>query len=158
MTAITLGVAELGQKLEWESISGAVNRLFELKRYPELAHRLHELNEKVRAISKSELGQFIGEYYLDHILAPCMEKLGSELAGETGAGLVSKLTDIWTQFYTSILPTLLAIFASVQVSVCVYPALKLCHNVAFHSTSRTSCQYVPSRCLASEIKFYSEDK
>ena len=30
------------------SISNAVNRLFELKRYPELANTLTDLNEKIR--------------------------------------------------------------------------------------------------------------
>ena len=97
------------------SISTAVNRLFELKRYPELATQLSTLNESVSAISKSELGQFIGEYYHDHILSQCMGKLTQQVVDLREAALISKLTEVWVQFYTSILPTLLAIFASVQV-------------------------------------------
>lgn len=33
----------------------------------------------------------------------------------TGSELLQKLAEIWTQFYTSILPTLQAIFIPVQV-------------------------------------------
>lgn len=97
------------------SISNAVNRLFELKRYPELAVQLSMLNESVSAISKSDLGQFIGEYYHDHILSQCMTKLSQQVVDLRDEALVTKLTEVWVQFYTSILPTLLAIFASVQV-------------------------------------------
>jgi hypothetical protein len=35
----------------------------------------------------------------------------------TGLDLLKKLAIVWTQFYTSILPTLQAIFAPVQVSI-----------------------------------------
>lgn len=92
-----------------------MNRLFELKRYPELAVKLSTLNEDVSAISKSELGQFIGEYYHDHILSQCMGKLTEQVSGLRDTALITKLAEVWVQFYTSILPTLLAIFASVQV-------------------------------------------
>ncbi len=74
------------------------------------------LSRDSSVLSKSDLGPFISDYYQEHILAPCMEKLRLEVSEERDAGLISKMADIWVQFYTSILPTLLAIFASVQVS------------------------------------------
>ena len=43
--------------------------------------------------------------------------LRQELVEERGEILIKKLATIWTQFYTSILPTLQAIFAPVQVYV-----------------------------------------
>lgn len=44
-----------------------------------------------------------------------MEKLRQEVVKERNEALVDKMAGLWVQFYTSILPTLLAIFASVQV-------------------------------------------
>ena len=41
--------------------------------------------------------------------------LRQELVEERGEVLIRKLASLWTQFYTSILPTLQAIFAPVQV-------------------------------------------
>ena len=76
-------------------------------------------------ISRSEVGQFIGEYYHDNILSHCMEKLRHELDEERGIALINKMADLWTQFYTSILPTLLAFFASVQVGVVHYRLLNV---------------------------------
>ena len=111
-------------------------------------------------LSRSEVGQFIGEFYqvhthththtqlnphsMDHILpslGPDTEERhdhsqtrsrGSRrcvharlnillcvqctLCAIIGMELLKKLASIWTQFYTSILPTLQAIFAPVQVS------------------------------------------
>lgn len=45
-----------------------------------------------------------------------MGKLLLELSPERDAELIDKMVDVWIQFYTSILPTLSAIFASLQVS------------------------------------------
>lgn len=67
---------------------------------------------------KSDLGPFISDYYQDNILNPCMAKLLLEVAHERNEDLIDKMADIWVQFYTSILPTLSAIFASLQVSGC----------------------------------------
>ena len=36
---------------------------------------------------------------------------------QLGLTLLEKLSDVWTQFYTSILPTLQVIFAPVQVNI-----------------------------------------
>ena len=101
-------------------------------------------------LSRSEVGQFIGEFYQvsnflplfifslslvflqDQILKRGMIILRQEVIEEegimhertfeqhlifphTGVSLLKKLASIWTQFYTSILPTLQAIFAPVQV-------------------------------------------
>ncbi len=51
----------------------------------------------------------------DHILTKCMIILRQDLVEERGVALLDKLSEIWTQFYTSILPTLLAMFAPIQV-------------------------------------------
>lgn len=109
-----MSLKTLGTNPSWKLISGAVNRLFTLKRYPELAVNLSSLNENVRALSKSEVAPFISDYYIEQILNPCMEMLLKEIAQERDTNLINKMADIWTQFYTSILPTLLAFFASIQ--------------------------------------------
>ena len=48
----------------------------------------------------------------------------------TGVSLLKKLAVIWTQFYTSILPTLQAIFAPVQVLYSLYGHTNDCSMVA----------------------------
>ena len=70
-----------------------------------------------RTIFKSDLGNFLGEYYHDNVMRQCMTKLKEEVerAEHGGRDMIGKLAEVWTQFYTSILPTLLAFFASVQV-------------------------------------------
>ena len=40
-----------------------MTRLFQLRRYPELAAELPSLNDKLSRLSKSEIGLFIGEFY-----------------------------------------------------------------------------------------------
>lgn len=45
------------------SVQAAMTRLFQLRRFPELASELPILNEKLSKLSKSGIGQFIGEFY-----------------------------------------------------------------------------------------------
>lgn len=99
------------------SIQATVTRLFQLRKLPdpELADTLPVLNDKLSQLSHSEVGPFLGEFYQNNILKKCMIILRQELVEERGEMLIKKLATIWTQFYTSILPTLQAIFATVQV-------------------------------------------
>ena len=85
----------------------------------ELANELPNLNDKLSQLSHSEVGTFLGEFYQDQILKKCMIILRQDLVELRGETLINKLSVVWSQFYTSILPTLQAIFAPVQVCVCV---------------------------------------
>ncbi|KAL5487403.1 hypothetical protein EMCRGX_G019997 [Ephydatia muelleri] len=85
-----------------------------MKKYPELSADLSGLNEKLSNLVKSEVGQFIGELYEEH-LKKCMIILRQDLMEQSGTILLEKLSDIWSQFYTSILPTLQVIFAPIQL-------------------------------------------
>jgi hypothetical protein len=102
---------------DWKKIQEAVLTLFQQKRYPSLAQDLHQLNNKLGKLFRSEVGQFIGEFYQDQILKRGMIVLRHEVIEKEGLDLLKKLATVWTQFYTSILPTLQAIFAPVQVSI-----------------------------------------
>lgn len=99
---------------DWKSIQDAVTKLFQMKKYPDLSAELSQLNEKLSNLLKSDVGQFIGELYEEH-LKKCTIILRQELLEESGATLLEKLSDVWSQFYTSILPTLQVIFAPVQL-------------------------------------------
>ena len=94
-----------------------MTRLFQLRKLPdpELAAKLPVLNDKLSQLSHSEVGPFLGEFYQNHVLKKCMIILRQELVEEKGETLIKKLATVWSQFYTSILPTLQAIFAPVQV-------------------------------------------
>jgi hypothetical protein len=48
---------------DWKKIQEAVLTLFQQKRYPSLAQDLHQLNNKLGKLFRSEVGQFIGEFY-----------------------------------------------------------------------------------------------
>ena len=101
------------------SIEVTVKRLFQLKRLPdqELATELPLLNDKLGQLSHSDVGPFLGEIYQNRILKKCMIILRQELVDIKGENLIKKLATIWSQFYTSILPTLQALFAPVQVII-----------------------------------------
>ena len=45
--------------------------------------------------------------------------LREDVREETGNVLLTKLADVWTQFFTSILPTLQAIFATVELKISI---------------------------------------
>jgi len=55
-----------------------------MRRLPELATELPVLNEKLTKLSQSEIGQFIGEFYQEHILKKCMIILRQEVVEEKG--------------------------------------------------------------------------
>ena len=106
------------------------------------------LNDKLSKLSKSEIGQFVGEFYqVSHstnvtdsnynMSGSTIEEMHdyskrgnqrgkrfvcvqthtnhASLITLTGDVLLQKLAQIWSVFYTSILPTLQAFFATVQV-------------------------------------------
>ncbi|CAI8007947.1 Proline-rich protein 5 [Geodia barretti] len=110
---------------DWKKIQEAVLTLFQQKRYPTLAQDLHQLNHKLGKLFRSEVGQFIGEFYQDQILKRGMIVLRHEVIEKEGLELLKKLATVWTQFYTSILPTLQAIFAPVQLENLSIRALTL---------------------------------
>jgi hypothetical protein len=66
---------------------------------------------------ETEVGQFISDSYQDHILKKCMIILRHDLRGLKGAELLEKLAEVWTQFFTQILPTLEMILAPTLISV-----------------------------------------
>ncbi len=57
--------------------------------------------------------------------------LRQDVVEERGPSLLIKLSELWTQFYTSILPTLLAMFAPIQLKSLTVRSLTL---LAFRDT------------------------
>lgn len=98
----------------WLSLLGSITKLFQLRKMPDIVRELPELNVKITKFSKSDIGPFLGEYYQDQILKKCMIILREDIREESGNVLLKKLAEVWTQFFTSILPTLQAIFATVE--------------------------------------------
>lgn len=97
---------------DWKSLQASITYLFHKKKLPKL--ELDVLNEKVRNVRDSEIGAFIVEYYKDSILKKGMIVLRENIKEKKGNDLLERLSDVWCQFYTSILPTLLAIFYPIQ--------------------------------------------
>ena len=97
---------------DWKSLQHSVTGLFHDKKLKN--GELDTLNEKVRNVLESEIGRFICEYYQDSILKKGMIILKERVKEKTGAVLIEKLTTVWREFYTVILPTLLAIFYPIQ--------------------------------------------
>lgn len=97
---------------DWKSLQQSVTSLFHKKRLQ--GRELDTLNEKVRTVLESEIGRFICEYYQDSILKKGMIILRENVKEKTGPILLEKLAVVWREFYTTILPTLLAIFYPIQ--------------------------------------------
>ena len=126
------------------SIQATVTRLFQLRKLPdpELATELPILNDKLSQLCHSEVGPFLGEFYQNQILKKCMIILRQELVEERGEALIRKLASLWTQFYTSILPTLQAIFAPVQVCSILGTTLNDNNKTSFnvHTVAKAVCE------------------
>lgn len=97
---------------DWKILQHSVTGLFHDKKLKN--GELDILNEKVRNVLESEIGRFICEYYQDSILKKGMIILKERVKEKTGAVLIEKLATVWREFYTVILPTLLAIFYPIQ--------------------------------------------
>ncbi len=97
---------------DWKSLQHSVTSLFHKIRLQ--GRELDTLNEKVRVVLESEIGRFICEYYQDSILKKGMIILRENVKEKTGPVLLEKLAVVWREFYTTILPTLLAIFYPIQ--------------------------------------------
>lgn len=110
---------------DWVYVQAAMTRLFQLGKYPDLTNDLPILNEKLVKLSKSNVGPFLGEFYQDQLLKKCMIILRQAVKEEKDGILLEKLSQIWVQFYTSILPTLQAFFAPIQVKGLSFRALTL---------------------------------
>ena len=97
---------------DWKKLQTSITYLFHKKKLYGL--ELDTLNEKVRNVLESDIGGFICEYYKDSILKKGMIVLREPVKETKGSVLVEKLADVWKQFYSTILPTLLAIFYPIQ--------------------------------------------
>eukprot|EP00794_Sanderia_malayensis_P019915 gene19915-21862_t len=97
---------------DWKSLQHSVTSLFQKIRLK--GRELDTLNDKVRTVLDSEIGRFICEYYQDSILKKGMIILRENVKEKTGPVLLDKLALVWREFYTAILPTLLAIFYPIQ--------------------------------------------
>jgi len=97
---------------DWNSLIKSILYLFNKKKLLRL--ELDILHEKVRNVCNSKIGPFIVEYYQDSILKKGMIVLRENIKEKKGNELLERLADVWTQFYTNILPTLLAIFYPIQ--------------------------------------------
>lgn len=94
---------------DWNSLIKSILILFNKKKLLRL--ELDILHEKVRNVcNSSKIGPCIVEYYQDSILKKGMIVLRETIKEKKGSELLERLADVWTQFYTNILPTLLAIF------------------------------------------------
>ena len=94
---------------DWKSLITSILYLFNKKKLRRL--ELDILHEKVRNVCNSDrIGPFIVEYYQDSILKKGMIVLRENIKEKKGSELLEWLADVWTQFYTNILPTILAIF------------------------------------------------
>ncbi|XP_033102018.1 proline-rich protein 5-like isoform X2 [Anneissia japonica] len=68
-----------------------------------------------RIVLKSEIRQFISEYYRKNLLKKCMAILLTGInTSSSDANLMEKIAAVWIPFYTEILPTLQAIFIPVR--------------------------------------------
>lgn len=97
---------------DWKSLQHSVTGLFHDKKLKK--GELDVLNEKVRNVLESDIGRFICEYYQDSILKKGMIILKERVKEKTGNVLIERLATVWKEFYTAILPTLLAIFYPIQ--------------------------------------------
>ena len=93
---------------DWNSLIKSILYLFNKKKLVRL--ELDILHEKLRNVCNSKIGPFIVEYYQDSILKKGMIVLRENIREKKGNELLERLAEVWSQFYTNILPTLLAIF------------------------------------------------
>ena len=82
-----------------------------------LMHYFQLVACKINQITLLKLNTFIPPQ--DQILKKCMIILREDVREEAGNILLTKLADVWTQFFTSILPTLQAIFATVELKISI---------------------------------------
>jgi hypothetical protein len=102
---------------DWKNVQSAITKLFQMRKLTELSQDLPGLHERLNKLLETEVGQFISDSYQDHILKKCMIILRHDLRGLKGAELLEKLSEVWTQFFTQILPTLEMILAPTLISV-----------------------------------------
>ncbi|XP_071792050.1 proline-rich protein 5-like [Asterias amurensis] len=99
---------------DWNSVQKKVLSLFRGGRLA--PGELDDLNEQVRAALKSEIGEFITDYYKKNLLRRGLDVMYGAIVTEDGPKLLASLAKQWTKFFCEILPTLRAIFCPVQVS------------------------------------------
>lgn len=97
---------------DWKSLINSILYLFHKKKLLKL--ELDILHEKVRNVCNSKIGSNIVKYYQDSILKKGMIVLRENIKEKKGGELLERLADVWTQFYTNILPLVLAIFCPIN--------------------------------------------
>jgi hypothetical protein len=130
-----------------------LTRLFQLRKLPDLAAELPVINDKLLKLSKSNIGPLLGEFCQEQLFKKCMIILREDMREETGTALLDKLSNVWIQFYTSILPTLQAFFAPIQLkglSIRALALLSFRDIVVLKTSIRDAVQDAP--VISSEIK------
>ncbi|XP_033102017.1 proline-rich protein 5-like isoform X1 [Anneissia japonica] len=98
---------------EWDRVQRVVVSIFEGKKLGQ--GQLEEQINLIRIVLKSEIRQFISEYYRKNLLKKCMAILLTGInTSSSDANLMEKIAAVWIPFYTEILPTLQAIFIPVR--------------------------------------------
>ncbi|XP_067947181.1 proline-rich protein 5-like [Watersipora subatra] len=79
-----------------------------------LDETLINLNVRVRALLKQDVGDFIVPYYEERILKKGMFILKEEIKHDEGENLLIELTEMWNYFYTELLPAVQVILYGVK--------------------------------------------
>ncbi|XP_006823705.1 uncharacterized protein LOC102801266 [Saccoglossus kowalevskii] len=101
---------------EWHSLLSAITAIFTRKKVEPAD--LFGLHKKIQVVLKSEISTFLGEYYKTHLIKKGMIILRDEVnkTVEKKNGIITALSQLWTEFYSTILPQLQAIFNPVQTT------------------------------------------
>ncbi|XP_078000362.1 proline-rich protein 5-like [Glandiceps talaboti] len=100
---------------EWQGLLYSITAVFEHRKIEPTD--LYELHQKIRIVLKSEISTFLGEYYNTHLLKKGMHFLREEVHRKAdGCGMIIALSDMWVDFFSTMLPQLQAILNPVQTT------------------------------------------
>ncbi|XP_045894374.1 proline-rich protein 5-like isoform X1 [Micropterus dolomieu] len=106
---------QLSNTSVWNSVQSAVIKVFQGGALQ--TNELFTLNESIRWLLKTEMGSFITDYFQNQLLTRGLSEVLDQVllhSGEMGDDQLVALADMWSRFFTEILPTLQAIFYPVQ--------------------------------------------
>ncbi|XP_018621092.1 proline-rich protein 5-like [Scleropages formosus] len=103
---------QLSNASVWNSVQSAVIKVFQGGGLQ--TNELFTLNESIRWLLKTELGSFITEYFQNQLLNKGLVYILEKIQLYEGENQLLILSEMWTRFFTEILPTLQAIFYPVQ--------------------------------------------
>ncbi|KAL4622660.1 proline-rich protein 5-like [Arapaima gigas] len=103
---------QLSNASVWNSVQSAVIKVFQGGGLQ--TNELFTLNESIRWLLKTELGSFIAEYFQNQLLNKGLVYILEKIQLYEGESQLLILSEMWTRFFTEILPTLQAIFYPVQ--------------------------------------------